>query len=236
MDVLAKNGYDVWAIDIHGYGHSDKTDKDWSGVQSAAADIGAAVEYIAKLRGVSKVDLLGWSAGTQRAGLYAMQHPERVAKLILYAPHWKGTAQYREGVRKRIENGGKPLGQYRINTEVAARSDFVAGELARDPQFEEDVVALYAREALQTDPKSPNAFIDNAHLPILDPLKITVPTMLIFGEYDYAAEEEDLLPFFSQLKTRDKQYVFLPHGGHALMLEKDHRRFQHEVLSFFDRP
>ena len=25
-------------------------------------------------------------------------------------------------------------------------------------------------------------------------------------------------------------------GGHALMLEKDHRRFQHEVLSFFDRP
>ena len=26
MDLLATNGYDVWAIDIHGYGHSDKTD------------------------------------------------------------------------------------------------------------------------------------------------------------------------------------------------------------------
>src|ERR1700685_215886 len=147
MDFLAKNGFDVWAIDIHGYGHSDKTDKDWSGVQSAAADIAAAVDYITKLRGVSKVDLLGWSAGTQRAGLYAMQHPERVGKLILYAPQWKGNAEYREQVRKRIENGGKPLGQYRINTEVAARSDFTEGELAHDPQFEEDVVALYAREA-----------------------------------------------------------------------------------------
>jgi len=236
MDVLAMNGYDVWAIDIHGYGHSDKTDKDWSGVQSAAADIAAAVEYIAKLRGVGKIDLLGWSAGTQRAGLYAMQHPERVGKLILYAPHWKGTAEYRDRVRKRIENGGKPLGQYRINTEAAARSDFVEGELALHPQFEEDVVALYAKEALQTDPRSPNAFVDNANLPVLDPLQITVPTMIIFGEYDYAAEEEDLLPFFSKLKTRDKQYVFLPHGGHALMLEKDHRRFQQEVLSFFDRP
>ena len=121
MDWLATNGYDVWAIDIHGYGHSDKTDKDWSGVQSAAADIDAAVEYITKLRGVSTVDLLGWSAGTQRAGLYAMQHPERVAKLILYAPHWKGSAEYRERVRKRIDNGGKPLGQYRINTEMDAR-------------------------------------------------------------------------------------------------------------------
>jgi pimeloyl-ACP methyl ester carboxylesterase len=236
MDLLATNGYDVWAIDIHGYGHSDKTDKDWSGVQSAAADIDAAVEYITKLRGVSRVDLLGWSAGTQRAGLYAMQHPERVGKLILYAPQWKGAAEYRDRVRKRIETGGKPLGHYRINTEVAARSDFLEGELALHPQFEEDVVALYAREALQTDPQSPNAFVDNGNLPILDPLRITVPTMIIFGEYDYYAKEEDLLPFFSQLKTRDKRFVLLPHGGHALMLEKDHRRFQQEVLSFFDRP
>jgi pimeloyl-ACP methyl ester carboxylesterase len=236
MDMLAANGYDVWAIDIHGYGHSDKTDKDWSGVQSAAADIGAAVEYITKLRGVSKVDLLGWSAGTQRAGLYAMQHPERVGKLILYAPQWKGTDEYHEQLRKRIDNGGKPLGQYRINTEAAARSDFSEGELAHDPQFEEDVVALYAREALQTDPQSPNAFVEHVNLPVLDPLQITVPTMIIFGEYDYYAKVEDLLPFFSQLKTRDKRFVLLPHGGHALMLEKDHRRFQQEVLSFLDRP
>jgi pimeloyl-ACP methyl ester carboxylesterase len=235
MDALATDGYDVWAIDIHGYGHSDKTDKDWSGFQSAAEDIDAAVEYITKLRGVSKIDLLGWSAGTQRAGLYVMQHPQRVARLILYAPVWKATPEYREQVRKRIENGGKPLGQYRINTEAAARSDFVEGELARDPQFEEDVVALYAKEALQTDPQSPNGFVDYAKFPILDPHRITVPTMIIFGEYDYFAKEEDLLPFFSQLGTRDKQFVVLPHGGHALLLEKDHRRFQQEVLSFFDQ-
>jgi pimeloyl-ACP methyl ester carboxylesterase len=237
MDMLATHGYDVWAIDIHGYGHSDKTDKDWSGAQSAAADIGAAVEYIAKLRSAGKINLLGWSAGTQRAGLYAMQHPERVAKLILYAPQWKGTAEYRERLRKRIDNGGSPLGQYRINTEAAARSDFVDGELALHPQVEEDVASLYAREALQTDPRSPNAFVeDNAKLPILDPLLISVPTMIIFGEYDYYAKEEDLLPFFSQLKTRDKRFVLLPHGGHALILEKDHRRFQQDVLSFFDLP
>src|SRR5580765_714650 len=76
MDFLAQHDYDVWTIDIHGYGHSDKTD-DWIDVKSAAADISAGVEYIAKLRGVGKVDLFGCSAGTQRAGLYAMEHPER---------------------------------------------------------------------------------------------------------------------------------------------------------------
>ena len=199
----------------------------WAGVRAANTPGVASQEHI---------DLLGWSAGTQRAGLYAMQHPERVAKLILYAPAWKGTAEYRERVRKRIENGGHPLRHYRINTEAAARSDFVDGELGLHPQFEEDVVARYAREALQTDPQSPNAFVGDATLPILDPLRITVPTMIIFGEYDYYANEEDLLPFFAQLKTRDKRFVLLPHGGHALMLEKDHRRFQQEVLGFFDRP
>jgi len=55
--------------------------------------------------------------------------------------------------------------------------NFVAGELALHPQFEEDAVALYAREALQTDPQSPNAFVDYANLPILDPVSD-------YGTYD----------------------------------------------------
>ena len=37
--------------------------------------------------------------------------------------------------------------------------------------------------------------------------------MIIHGERDYAAKEEDLLPFYSQLKTHDKAYVLLPDGG-----------------------
>lgn len=108
--------------------------------------------------------------------------------------------------------------------------------MAAHPQYEEDVVAAYVKEALKTDPQSPNSFVEYTNLPLLNPMQITVPTMIIFGEYDYFAREEDLLPFFSQLKTREKQFVLLPHGGHALILEKDHRRFQHAVLSFFDRP
>lgn len=46
MDFLAENGYDVWAIDLHGYGRSDKTDEDWTDSHSAAADIATAVGYI----------------------------------------------------------------------------------------------------------------------------------------------------------------------------------------------
>ena len=78
--------------------------------------------------------------------------------------------------------------------------------------------------------------MEYANLPILDPARITVPTMIIHGEKDFAAKEEDLLPFYSQLATHDKRYILLPRSGHMLIMEKDHRLFQYEVLSFFDRP
>jgi pimeloyl-ACP methyl ester carboxylesterase len=230
MDFLARNDYDVWAIDIHGYGHSDKTATDWIDSHSAAADIAAAVDYIVKLRGVAKINLLGCSAGTQRAGVFTMEHPDKVAKLILDAGFWKGTAEFRELNRKRIENGGQPLPRYRPTTEADFRSDFVEG------QFEEDVVEASVKVGLQMDPQRPNVFAEWAKLPILDPARITVPTMIIHGEKDFAAKEEDLLPFYSQLNTHDKRYVLLPDGGHVMLLEKGHRRLQHEVLSFFDGP
>ncbi len=57
-----------------------------------------------------------------------------------------------------------------------------------------------------------------------------------FGRGDFAAKEEDLLPFYSQLNTHDKRYVLVPDGGHMLILENGHRRFQYEVLCFFNRP
>lgn len=229
MDFLARNEYDVWAIDIHGYGHSDKGD-DWIDTHSAAADIAAAVEYITKLRGVSKVDLLGCSAGTQRAGVFVMEHPDKVAKLILDAGFWKGSAEFRENIKKRIENGGQPLPRTRPTTEADFRSDFVEG------QFEQDVVEESVKVGLQMDPQRPNVFAEWAKLPVLDPARITVPTMIIHGEKDFAASLEDLLPFYSQLNTHDKSYVLLPDGGHMMLLEKGHRRLQFEILSFFDRP
>ena len=166
MDFLAENGYDVWAIDLHGYGRSDKTDKDWTDSHSAAADIAAAVGYITRLRGVSKINLLGCSAGTQRAGVFAMENPDKVTKLVLYAPWWKGNAELNEFRKKRMENDGKPLPQYRDVTEESIRSDFVRGDLAQHPQVEADVVDEL-KEVLQANPQAPNTFVENAHLPIL---------------------------------------------------------------------
>lgn len=220
MDRLARAGYDAWAIDIHGYGLSDKTDRDWSDTASAARDLQAAVEYVCALRKVEQVKLLGWSWGTQITGLYAMDHPERVSRLVLYGPVWNAKRK-----------GKVPTEQYRTNTAAGARSDFIAG------QFEEDVVDAYVKAALEADPKSPNGVIVDmlTKLPMLDPARITCPTMVLRPEHDFASTQPEMLAFFEQLKTADKCYVSLPDGGHAIILEKGYRRFQDVVLAFFDR-
>ncbi|MBD0286929.1 MAG: alpha/beta fold hydrolase [Flavisolibacter sp.] len=224
MDFLARNGYDAWSIDIHGYGRSDKTDKDWSDTESASKDIGAAVDYIVKQKGVDKIAIFGWSWGTQTTGLYTMNHPEKVSKLILYAMGWKG----------RPTNKSKPLPkeQYRSNDETAARSDFIAGE------YEPDVVEKYVEEALAADPKSPNGVIVDqiTKFPILKPELIKAPTLIIHPEKDFFATEEETLELFAKLGTTYKSYVALPDGGHAILLEKNYKKFQAAVLGYLNQP
>jgi pimeloyl-ACP methyl ester carboxylesterase len=224
MDFLAKNGYDVWAIDIHGYGRSEKTDKDWSDTASAAKDIGAAVDHIVKLRGVEKMSIFGWSWGTQTTGVYTMDHPEKVNKLVLFAMAWKGNPA--------AQNRTIPKEQYRTNNEAAARADFIPG------QYEEDVVAKYVKEALAADPRSPNGVrVDMpAKAPMLFPERIKVPTLIIHPEKDFLASEAETLEFFGKLGTTYKTYAALPDGGHAILLEKNYKKFQSVVLGFLDQP
>jgi pimeloyl-ACP methyl ester carboxylesterase len=49
-------------------------------------ELDTVVEYIRELRGVDRVHLIGWSAGSFRIGPYAVQHPDKVASLFFFAP------------------------------------------------------------------------------------------------------------------------------------------------------
>lgn len=114
MEFLARNGFDVFAMDMTGYGRSCRPHMDdprnldpaqqpllIPGVlqhvsepdypfqlvnsDSESEDIHAVVEYICKLRDVDKVSLIGWSGGGIRCGTYARRYPESVDKLVIHA-------------------------------------------------------------------------------------------------------------------------------------------------------
>ena len=74
MQALARAGWDVFALDLEGYGESTRPPSmDHPALYAGAtapvgpavslADVVRAVDFIRDLRGVEKVHLLGWSAG-----------------------------------------------------------------------------------------------------------------------------------------------------------------------------
>jgi len=116
MAYLAKAGFDVFAMDMTGYGRSTRPAAmsdpcNFSKEQQAQFvpnvipapcgpshpspittmdsdwnDIGAVVDHLRALRRVEKVSIAGWSQGAPRGAGYAARNPGKVARLVMLAP------------------------------------------------------------------------------------------------------------------------------------------------------
>src|SRR5215208_4747889 len=97
MEYIAARGYDVWLLDLRGYGKSTRpaemADKPEANApivtgQTAVKDIGAADDFILQRRNIPRLNLLGWSWGTTLMATYTTQNAAKVERLVLYAPSW----------------------------------------------------------------------------------------------------------------------------------------------------
>jgi len=232
MDVLAREGFDVFALDTRGFGRSTRPEGHMT-TWEASEDLNAAVDYILKLRGVERVSLLAWSWGTQYGGIFVMSHPNKVERYISYAQmHLDSPDLSRR--RTRVEAFRKhPY----INIPEASwkpRFTSMAPTEVNDPA----VVDAYARAAAQIEFMSPTGpQLDMATLmPMVNARLMPVPTMVIHGQYDDVADLDGLLPFFRQLPHPNKRYIVVPDAGHMMHLQKGHRLFQREVVGFLRTP
>jgi pimeloyl-ACP methyl ester carboxylesterase len=221
MDTLAEAGYDVFAIDLHGYGKSGHTDKDWTESPSAAEDIDAAVDYIRAFRWVEKVHVLGYQWGAQPAGIFAMKKPNKVGRLILFGMRTQPDSRVTE-----------PTAATRVNGMTNAMLKPEDGDL--DPDF----VRKRAQICLENDPKSPSgALRDLARASFVDPVKVKAPTLLLMGDKDTeAALMTDRVDFYKSLTTKSKWIVVVPGLGKYANFERNHAKFDAAILSFLDQP
>src|SRR5262249_38685061 len=130
MDYLAARGYDVYLLDVRGYGRSTRPpemaeapDRHPPIVRSDTAirDIGAVVAFILKRRNVPRLNLIGWSWGTTTMATYTTQNPDKAARLVLYAPGWLRKAP------PLIPVPPGPLGAWRATTRAQALARWLSG-------------------------------------------------------------------------------------------------------------
>ncbi|HLF10158.1 MAG TPA: alpha/beta fold hydrolase [Gammaproteobacteria bacterium] len=123
MAYLASAGFDVFSMDMTGHGRSTRPHpmtQHATTVASDWADIDAVVEYLRKLRGVERVSLIGWSLGGPRAGGYAAQHPEKVAKLVVLARRTRATRRRSAHTQSCRRRGFQRAVRIRLPRELAA--------------------------------------------------------------------------------------------------------------------
>jgi pimeloyl-ACP methyl ester carboxylesterase len=254
MDYMAARGFDVYALDLPGYGRSTRpASMDVPADQNAplmrtdesAKALGAVVDHVLKRRGVDKVNLVGWSWGTTITAAYTADNPAKVERLALYAPVWLRTTP------SLVQIQGK-VGAYRVVSRDQALGRWLTGvpEDKKATLIPAGWFDMWADATFATDPKgegrtlrAPNGVVQDgldywgATPPkaFWDPAKIKAPVLLVLGEWDrdtpsYMAQ--DLYPLL--VNAAWKRHVVLSEGTHTILLERNRMLLIRTVQQFLE--
>ncbi len=234
MEVFSKLGYDTWCLDHEGYGRSDKSRPINFNVANGVEDLGVVIPQILKISGQSKLMLYGVSSGALRSAVYSQINPEKVARLALDAFVWTGKGS------STLEERKKRLSQWEGSNRRPVDRAMISSVFTRDHSGTADpvVVDSFASAILALDNTMPTGtYYDmSANLPLVDPEKVSVPTLIMRGQYDGIAGFQDLLDFFAKLPNPDKQFSVMPGIAHASFQEKNVAIPCHILDSFFTQP
>jgi pimeloyl-ACP methyl ester carboxylesterase len=235
MEYFARQGYDTWCVDMEGYGRSTKNRDNNAPISFGADDCFAAATYIQKFRGSDRPFLVyGISSGALRAALFAERHPELVNRLALDAMVWTGEGSPTLAERK------KKLPEFlKINRRPMSKA-FIHSVFDRDhpDTAERHVIEAFAEAVVALDDSVPTGtYVDMcSKLPVVNPEKIAVPTLIMRGQHDGIASMDDLLKFFAKLPNPDKQFSVMSGISHASFQQKNYMMVYHILLGFFSQP
>ncbi len=234
MDWFAQRGFVCWCVDMEGYGRSSKQRDITCDIANGAADLAAAADAIFGLRGVRSFLTYGISSGALRAALFAQNHPERVARLALDAFVWTGAGA------PTLEQRRKKLPEFLAAKRRPIDRKFVYSIFERDHPdcADKATIEAFADAILALDDSMPNGtYIDMcSRLPLVDPARISAPTLVMRGQFDGIAALDDLIEFFKLLPSPDKQFSMMNGISHASFQQKNHLMAYHILHAYFTQP
>jgi pimeloyl-ACP methyl ester carboxylesterase len=253
MEDLSAAGFDSWALDFMGYGGSDRypqmSDSVASGApllraEDASEQIEVATRFIRDKQHVKKISIIAHSWGTLPSGLFATRQPGLLDRLVLFgpvtlrheqrdkdsaaetAPAWNVTV---DAQRKRFY-GYVPRGE----TPVLAASDMA---LWGPAYLASDLDSAKRSPPSVRVPYGPLADLDLAwsgNFPY-DPARIRAPVLIVRGEWDDVARNEDAHWLYGSLRNAPiKRDITISRGTHVMHLEASRFQLYREVQTFLE--
>ena len=253
MERLAREGFDVFAMDMTGYGRSGRPmmddpcnliaahQKPLVGTTLAApcppkyghelvnsdsetADINAVVDFIRRLRGVDKVSLLGWSGGGIRTGTFAVRHPEKVDRYVIWA-----SSNYSRNNPDAAPALPKPGAPMLMQTRAVGVDKRWLGTVKCEGMVEPGMPEMIWGLNTLADPVAANWGPGGLRAPTRTywgwnanaAKKIAAPTLIMVGEQDALTKSN--LELFDDLGAQHKVFLGVACGTHFMNWEKQRR-------------
>jgi len=261
MAYLAEAGFDTFAMDHTGYGHSPRPAMDdpcnmdaanqaivipsaifaecepayphsLTNSESDWDEIDSVVDYIRDLRGVDRVSLIGWSRGGPRVGGYAARHPDKVDKLILYAPGYE--AAQASNAPHELPSAGVPMG---LQTHDALMHDRWQSVVACENQVDPGIREVIWQSIMSFDSLG-SVWLPEGVMRVRIAnywgwnedyaARVTAPTLIMVGEQDFLLPVAE--PLYSDLTgTDNKVLVTMECSTHFAVWEATQYKFMQEA-------
>jgi len=262
-DYIASRGFDVWTLDIRGFGRSSRPPEMGRPAEAgqpvargaeAMRDLAAAVAHIRRTRGIERLSLLGHAWGTALVGRFAAENAGQVERLVLFAPSWlrDGAGRTDPATAQGADPGGA-LGAWRPLTQAGLR-DSILSQAPEDRRaallppgwFEHFAGLTWALDpdGVRQNPqvlRVPNGPLADgreywdAGRPWWDPAAVRAPTLIVVGEWDRTAPPALGMALFDRLTgSPGKRMVVLGEGTHNMWLERNRGALFQAVQVFLE--
>jgi pimeloyl-ACP methyl ester carboxylesterase len=250
MAYLAAAGFDVFSMDMTGYGRSTRPSEmnevcnlsaeqqtelgrtpckatheaRLTTIASDWDDIDAVVDYIRALRDTPRVSLIGWSLGGPRAGGYASRNPAKVERLVLLAPAYS---------RDSSQEPPEPVPTAGVAFNVQSHAAFTANwdrQVGCANQYEQSAADAVWRTMLESDPvgaswgqgvrRAPNTTVWGFGRAAVE--RMRTPTLMVAGAHDKQVVPQRVRDYFADLGAENKVLLDLGCASHNAMWETNH--------------
>ena len=189
------------APDLRGWGYSDKPSGSHYAIQDHVRDIQSLAEHL----GFQKFVLIGSSMGGSIALQYCLAYPDLVSALVLVGARPRARPDLRELISRARNGGQRDIVLDTVHQSLAGNSAAKTQQLARSALRVSQDAVVYGLEDFQGFDVTKDLH------------KITVPTLIIFGEHDaiMGLNEGDLI----HKRIKGSLFRVVPSSGHLPMWE-----------------